>query len=100
MAARVSNLTSGTAHNACIALCPSTHPQRSTVSVNLSNFNVVVQDTDFVYHGRGPGVALARTYNADDPRESAFGRSWTFNYDVFLVVNPNGSIDIKRESGR
>jgi RHS repeat-associated protein len=70
------------------------------VSVNLSNFNVVVQDTDFVYRGRGPGIALTRTYNADDPRESTFGRSWTFNYDVFLAVNPNGSIDIKRDSGK
>src|SRR6266404_2198253 len=69
-------------------------------SVNLSNFNFLVQDTDFSYSGRGPRVELTRTYNADDPRESAFGRSWTFNYDVFLVVNPNGSVDIKRESGK
>jgi RHS repeat-associated protein len=68
--------------------------------VNLANFNVIVEDTDFVYSGRGPSVALTRTYNADDPRESAFGRSWTFNYDVFLAVNPNGSVDIKRESGK
>jgi RHS repeat-associated protein len=71
-----------------------------TLSVNLSNFNVIVEDTDFVYSGRGPSVALTRTYNADDPRESAFGRSWTFNYDVFLGVNPNGTVDIKRESGK
>src|SRR6185295_5320273 len=69
-------------------------------SVNLSNFNFLVQDTDFSYSGRGPRVGLTRTYNADDPRESAFGRSWTFNYDVFLVVNPNGSVDIKREGGK
>ena len=43
------------------------------ISVNLSNFNVLVQDTEFAYGGRGPTVELTRTYNADDPRESAFG---------------------------
>lgn len=69
-------------------------------SVNLSNYNFLVQDIDFSYGGRGPSVGLTRTYNADDPREGPFGRSWTFNYDVFLAVSPNGSVDVKREDGK
>src|SRR6185503_11566337 len=38
--------------------------------------------------------------SSDDPRESAFGRSWTFNYDVFLTVSANLSVDVKREGGK
>jgi RHS repeat-associated protein len=69
-------------------------------SVNLSNYNFLVTDTDFSYSGKGPSVGVTRLYNADDPREGVFGRSWTFNYDVFLVVSPNGSVDVKREDGK
>ena len=69
-------------------------------SVNMSNYNFLVQDTDFAYGSRGPGVGLTRMYNADDPREGVFGRSWTFNYDVFLSVSPNGTVDVKREDGK
>ncbi len=68
--------------------------------VNLSNFNFLVQDTDFAYSGRGPRVFLKRTYNADDADEGAFGRSWTSNYEVELVEEPNGDVNIKRESGK
>lgn len=69
-------------------------------SVNLSNFNFLVQDTDFSYGGRGPSVEIVRTYNADDPQEGVFGRSWTFNYNVYLSVDPNGNVDIKRGAGK
>jgi RHS repeat-associated protein len=69
-------------------------------SVNMSNYNFLVHDTDFAYSGRGPSVGLTRMYNADDPREGVFGRSWTFNYDVFLSVSPNGTVDVKREGGK
>lgn len=69
-------------------------------SVNMSNYNFLVEDTDFSYSGRGPSVGVTRMYNADDPREGVFGRSWTFNYEVFLTVSPNGNVDVKREGGK
>jgi len=69
-------------------------------SVNMSNYNFLVSDTDFSYSGRGPAVGVTRLYNADDPREGVFGRSWTFNYEVFLTVSPNGNVDVKREDGK
>ncbi len=69
-------------------------------SVNMSNYNFLVEDTDFSYSGRGPAVSVTRFYNADDPREGVFGRSWTFNYEVFLTVSPNGNVDVKREGGK
>jgi RHS repeat-associated protein len=60
----------------------------------------LVQDLEFSYAGRGPRVFLKRTYNADDSDEGAFGRSWTFNYEVELVEEPGGDVNIKRESGK
>ncbi len=68
--------------------------------VNLANFNFIVQDTDFSYSGRGPGVSITRTYNADDPGEGIFGRSWTSNYEMKLTEIPGGNVDIRRESGK
>ncbi|MCP9496030.1 MAG: cysteine peptidase family C39 domain-containing protein [Pyrinomonadaceae bacterium MAG19_C2-C3] len=80
---------------------PNGCPGLPSLSVNLSNFNLVVQDTDFAYSGRGPGVGLTRTYNADDASLSVFGRSWTFNYNVRLVERPAGmGVDVFREDGK
>jgi RHS repeat-associated protein len=100
-------------HGMCLDCCPASayydhsctgscggDPGLPRLSVNLANFNLIVRDTQFSYGGRGPAVELTHTYNSDDPRESVFGRSWTFNYDVFLTVGPNGNVDIRRGSGR
>lgn len=70
------------------------------VQVNLANFNLLVQDTDFAYRGLGPPVYLQRTYNADDPDESVFGRSWSFNYGMAVEEQPGGSVSLRRESGK
>lgn len=71
-----------------------------SLSVNLSNLNLLAQDTDFIYSGMGPAVFLSRTYNADDPNEGIFGRSWWSNYEASLKENTGGDVDIKRESGK
>ena len=70
------------------------------LQVNLSNFNLVVQDTDFTYSGLGPSVFLQRTYNADDASEGVFGRSWSFNYGVAIEEQEGGSVNVRRESGK
>jgi len=69
-------------------------------SVNMANYNLIVEDTDFVYGGRGLSVGLTRTYNADDGFETAFGRSWTFNYNVELIFEPNRMVTVRREDGK
>jgi len=69
------------------------------IFVNPQNLNVVVGDVDLSYSGLGPKVEIKRTYNADDPRDSIFGRSWTFNYDVTLSEVPGG-IYVRRGSGK
>jgi YD repeat-containing protein len=70
-----------------------------SVLVNTTTLNLIIQDTDMSYSGRGPGVGITRTYNADDSRDGSFGPSWTFNYNVQLTENPNGRIDVRRETG-
>jgi RHS repeat-associated protein len=68
--------------------------------VNTANLNFIIQDVDFSYSSRGMPVEFIRTNNSDDPRESIFGRSWTFNYNITLVENPDKSIDIRRGDGK
>ncbi len=68
--------------------------------VNTASLNFIVQDIDLAYSSRGMPVTFVRTYNSDDPREGVFGRSWTFNYNVTLVENPDKSIDIRRGDGK
>jgi RHS repeat-associated protein len=88
---------------------PNTHFDKTPVDplllVNTVNLNFVVQDTDLSYSGRGPSVEITRTYNGFDPNDGPFGHSWTFNYNVTLwnlngyVEDPNGDIDVRRETG-
>lgn len=79
---------------------PPCGPGMPSWMVNTVNLNLIIQDIDFSYTSRGMPLEFIRTHNADDPREGIFGRSWTFNYSVSLVENPDGSIDIRRGDGR
>jgi RHS repeat-associated protein len=67
--------------------------------VNTISLNLMAQETDLSYKGRGPRVEITRFYNADDFRDGPFGRGWTFNYNVVLTANPGGTVDIRRETG-
>ena len=71
----------------------------SSLIVNPLILNLIYQSTDLSYAGRGPGVEITRTYNADDPEDGSFGHSWTFNYNVTVTENSSGSIDVRRETG-
>ncbi len=75
-------------------------PGMPELEVNLANLNLLLQDTDMAYRGRGPRVRLTRSYNSDDPQEGLFGRSWTSNYEVYLTENSGGDVDIRRGSGK
>ncbi len=79
---------------------PCSSPGMPGWMVNTTNRNFIVQDMDFSYSSRGMPIEFIRTYNSDDPREGTFGRSWTFNYNINLVENPDVSIDIRRGDGR
>lgn len=58
--------------------------------------------TDAAIPGRGPGIALTRTYNSLDPTsQGIFGYGWTSDYDQHLLFNSpgrsDGSIVVLRE---
>ena len=72
----------------------------ASIWVNTVNLNMVVEDTDLFYSGVGPNVEIKRTYNADDPGESAFGRSWTHSYNIYLTEEPSSDVLIHRGSGK
>ena len=74
-------------------------PGDISLLVNTVNLNFIVQDVDLSYSGLGPRVEIRRTYNADDPTDGPFGRSWTFNYNVSLTEDPWGDVTIRRGSG-
>ena len=71
----------------------------SSIIVNTVTLNMMYQATDLSYSGRGPGIAITRTHNADDSRDGPFGPSWTFNYNATLTENSDGSIDVREGSG-
>ncbi|WP_188388787.1 DNRLRE domain-containing protein, partial [Priestia taiwanensis] len=45
-------------------------------SVNASNGNFIMDETDIQLDGRGPGVSINRTYNSQDTGTGLFGTSW------------------------
>jgi len=71
-----------------------------SIWVNTVNLNMVLDNTDLLYPGLGPGVEIKRTYNADDSSESVLGRSWTFSYNIYLTEEPSGDVLVTRADGK
>jgi RHS repeat-associated protein len=67
--------------------------------VNLANYNFLIRDLVFRSRGLGPPVEFQVTYSADSSIVSAFGRSWTHSYNIFLSENPNG-VDVRRGAAK
>ena len=83
----------GSGGGGCVGMCSFGEPR---VTVHPMSLNMVAQATDLSYSVKGMPVRLRRVYNSDSPNETVFGRSWTFNYNVKLLENPDQSIDITR----
>lgn len=49
---------------------------RSSLSVNVANGNLVVQATDLSVAGTGPSNSVQRTYNSLDPNLGPYGTGW------------------------
>jgi RHS repeat-associated protein len=67
--------------------------------VNLSSLNFVLQDKDIAYADIGRAIEIERYYNAYSTYQGIFGRGWTFNYGVRLVVDATGNVTVMRGSG-
>jgi len=66
--------------------------------VNTASLSVVVSDTDLAYTGRGPAIAMTRTYNSNsyiyypvDPQYGMFGNGWSFAYQESIIETCMGA---------
>ncbi len=66
------------------------------VWVNLSNLTVFARATDLAFDG----FALERSFNQDDTRVGPFGPGWTSNLGDSLTVDADGTVVLRRGSGR
>ncbi len=62
-----------------------------THTVNTSNLNLVVQDTDFAVKGKGPPLHSTRTWNAVPSIKGMFGNGWSFPYESTISRSCGGA---------
>ncbi len=66
--------------------------QRAFRDINLSTGNLFKSFTDIqVSPAKGAGLALQRTYNANDDRIGPFGIGWTHAYDIRMEEAPGAT---------
>ena len=68
--------------------------------VNTSNGEFFENATDISVPGRGPGLAVSRAYSSQLASfDGPLGFGWSFNYNMALVVNSSGTVDVHQENG-
>ncbi|MCX7635417.1 MAG: hypothetical protein N2Z74_06690, partial [Syntrophales bacterium] len=84
------------------------YPSFPVYWVNTANLNLVIQTTDFVSSGRGPAVAVRRTYNSQSPYalmssttstggiDYLLSQGWTHAYDSFIDLTCAGAYVVNR----
>ena len=70
------------------------------VFVNASNLSLFVRVTDLVFGGPAPALSLERSYNLDDTHSGPFGPGWSFNLAETLTPAGDGSLVLRRGTGR
>ncbi|RUM82151.1 MAG: hypothetical protein DSZ16_02800 [Candidatus Thioglobus sp.] len=70
------------------------------ILTNTATLNLVISDTDFRYKHFGIEFLLKRTYNADSPHVSVFGKGWSWYYGTRLRKTPSENIDWYTPTGR
>jgi RHS repeat-associated protein len=73
---------------------------QTDVSVNVANGDAVVTHQDLDISGRGPDLALGRTYHALAATQFGyFGAGWASDLDESLTVNADGSVTYRDADG-
>lgn len=67
--------------------------------VNLSTGNFIYDFEDLAIDGEIP-LSFHRYYNSKDSRISVLGKSFRYNYEIYLNVNDDGEVDIIMEDGQ
>ena len=68
--------------------------------VNTGLGGYVTSQIDVSVATVGPALEVSRTYNSADPGVGAFGRGWTFSYDIRWVEDDVGNIGVLFPDGR
>ncbi|TCK05303.1 RHS repeat-associated core domain-containing protein [Phorcysia thermohydrogeniphila] len=71
-----------------------------SILTNMATLNLVISDVDFRYRHYGIEFLLKRTYNADSPHVSIFGKGWSWYYGARLRKTPSGNVDYYTPTGR
>lgn len=66
---------------------------------NVATGDALVTEQDLDIPGRGPDLALGRTYNALAPVNGLFGWGWSSDLDEALAANGDGSVTYRDPSG-
>jgi YD repeat-containing protein len=67
--------------------------------VNITNGNTRSTNKDLFIPGKGLPIEFTRTYNSKSFYNNALGYGWTYNYNIFLVEKPDGTIIEKDKDG-
>lgn len=68
--------------------------------VNTSNGEFFENAIDVSVAGRGPGLAMNRTYSSQRASfDGPLGFGWSFGYSMSLGLNSSGTVDVHQENG-
>jgi YD repeat-containing protein len=70
------------------------------VFVNTANLTLFARVTDLVLGGRAGSLTLEQSFNMDDSRSGLLGLGWAFSLGDNLTVDSDGSLVLRRGTGR
>ena len=70
------------------------------VFVNTANLTLFVRVADLGFGGPSPSLVLERSFTSDDAHSGVFGAGWSFNLAETLTVETDGTLTLRRGSGR
>lgn len=74
-------------------------PDGTSAGANVANGDAVVTHSDLDIAGRGPDLAITRTYNGLAQINNLFGWGWTSELDEGLIANSDGSVTYRDPDG-
>jgi RHS repeat-associated protein len=86
-----------TLHHCALSTPWATHAGQG-LCVTFGTF--LMQQADIALPGRGPTLALARTYHSADPTDSGFGPGWSFTYGMSVTPELSGTLLVRLGDGR
>ncbi len=70
------------------------------VFVNAANLTLFLHVTSLAFGGPQPALTLEQSFNMDDTRAGILGIGWSFSLGDSLTTDPDGSLVLRRGSGR